>query len=747
MQESGYIIPETPLNDMTILNSKYKDNDYYNVKHFEMSGDREVTESTKADINDKFIFKNGKAILNEKLLEWGTDRGLIYGAGFREVSYGDVIDVNSKDAETDKFGKYKNYLINVNEEFDAKVDLSSNNKEWTSNASEPGEYLYYEITAEGYKLLSYNNLKTRRLQLTGDESQNQVKFMVKEFFTNIPNKNLTFEMTKVPILGSSKYAWGEVRVSEKLSNGKTIYKNYDISVEFPTDKIESIEDGILIAQKLTSDGIPSSTAGLQHILEKSENNQWKLVNKGGTNPKTAFWIGSIARREYYYFGYYDMSSDKNINMDNASINGNWGVGSTPAEILVDSLEEEISVKISVNIGDIIKTRVSDVRVNKLGTYDSSGVFTEGEQQFADEKFAGYTYYEVTESGFKLLNFNRVEQYIYNSATSNYEKEEKLVPIISENTSDDEIQAGMMDFFPNYKSTNDGLIFEWVKMPNQNTDSYPTGTIRIKEQLSNGKYVNRDIEVQFKSGFQITENFIDVNGVAVKEAKVTKKIPGQTFTPGSPATTITYNGNKYIYKGYRLNDSSEVLTGKLSNINSNTKIYYVYETEYTVTEKFQSEDGTTLLSNKSSNNKQSEWYTSEPSDKLVHKNLNYTYLGYKYNSGNLITGKPENKFNQTAEITQVTNTSSMFAASESSKEIDLSSFDTKKVMTMRVLLSECRDLQKILLGNIDTSNVTTVAYIFDRCSSLKNIDISMLDLSNGETLEGGLMDVPHIKNWI
>ena len=66
-----------------------------------------------------------------------------------------------------------------------------------------------------------------------------------------------------------------------------------------------------------------------------------------------------------------------------------------------------------------------------------------------------------------------------------------------------------------------------------------------------------------------------------------------------------------------------------------------------------------------------------------------------------------------------------------KEINLSNFDTRKVIDMNNMFGECTSLQKLNLSNFDTRNVIFMANMFDSCKSLIEIDVSHFDLRNVE----------------
>ena len=56
-----------------------------------------------------------------------------------------------------------------------------------------------------------------------------------------------------------------------------------------------------------------------------------------------------------------------------------------------------------------------------------------------------------------------------------------------------------------------------------------------------------------------------------------------------------------------------------------------------------------------------------------------------------------------------------------KSIDISNFDTSRVILMNHMFYNCTFLEKLNLSNIDTRNVSTVYYMFYNCKSLEYLN--------------------------
>ena len=72
--------------------------------------------------------------------------------------------------------------------------------------------------------------------------------------------------------------------------------------------------------------------------------------------------------------------------------------------------------------------------------------------------------------------------------------------------------------------------------------------------------------------------------------------------------------------------------------------------------------------------------------------------------------------------------SLFSDFENVQEIDLSFFDTERVLNMSYMFYCCNNLAVLNLGDFDTSKVTNTNSMFYFCKSLTNLDVSCFDTS-------------------
>ena len=97
---------------------------------------------------------------------------------------------------------------------------------------------------------------------------------------------------------------------------------------------------------------------------------------------------------------------------------------------------------------------------------------------------------------------------------------------------------------------------------------------------------------------------------------------------------------------------------------------------------------------------------------------------------------------------------MFSCCKNIIEIDLSNFDTSKVVNMSGMFYECESLEHLSgISKWDTSNVIDMSYMFYNCKSLSILpDISLWNTSNVEDMSRmfslcrSLIFIPDISNW-
>ena len=84
---------------------------------------------------------------------------------------------------------------------------------------------------------------------------------------------------------------------------------------------------------------------------------------------------------------------------------------------------------------------------------------------------------------------------------------------------------------------------------------------------------------------------------------------------------------------------------------------------------------------------------------------------------------------------LTDISGLFINCSSLQMLDLSSFNVSNVVDMNCLFGRCSSLKSLNLSAFDTKNVIDMSCMFDNCSSLKSLDLSSFDTKNVEDVRG------------
>ena len=86
-----------------------------------------------------------------------------------------------------------------------------------------------------------------------------------------------------------------------------------------------------------------------------------------------------------------------------------------------------------------------------------------------------------------------------------------------------------------------------------------------------------------------------------------------------------------------------------------------------------------------------------------------------------------------DTSNVTDMAAMFCRCSYPGIIDLSSFDTRNVVNMQEMFLGCDFATGLNVSSFNTSNVTNMSYMFDNCHSLESIDVSNFDTRNVTTM--------------
>ena len=84
------------------------------------------------------------------------------------------------------------------------------------------------------------------------------------------------------------------------------------------------------------------------------------------------------------------------------------------------------------------------------------------------------------------------------------------------------------------------------------------------------------------------------------------------------------------------------------------------------------------------------------------------------------------FSTDFDTSQVTNFRQLFAGNIKLTSLELSTFNTQKVTDMSILFDNCNSLEYLNIKGWDTSKVTNMRQMFSGCKALKELDVSKLE---------------------
>ena len=96
------------------------------------------------------------------------------------------------------------------------------------------------------------------------------------------------------------------------------------------------------------------------------------------------------------------------------------------------------------------------------------------------------------------------------------------------------------------------------------------------------------------------------------------------------------------------------------------------------------------------------------------------------------------------VTGMTNACSMFWGCSEMTTVDLSSFDTSRIMHMGGMFAQCTSLESLDLSSFDTSNVIYMTDMFDNCNKLTDLNLSSFDTHNVEDMQEMFIDCKSLR---
>ena len=126
-----------------------------------------------------------------------------------------------------------------------------------------------------------------------------------------------------------------------------------------------------------------------------------------------------------------------------------------------------------------------------------------------------------------------------------------------------------------------------------------------------------------------------------------------------------------------------------------------------------------------------------SEEVIYANKNAAYL---FGSLNQVKSIEFNNFSTYG----VTNMHAILTCKTIS-ELDLSCFDTSKVVDMGSMFSGNNEMTKVNISSFDTSNVTNMSYMFNGCNKLIQLDVSNFNTSQVIAMEYMFNECTNLEN--
>ena len=106
------------------------------------------------------------------------------------------------------------------------------------------------------------------------------------------------------------------------------------------------------------------------------------------------------------------------------------------------------------------------------------------------------------------------------------------------------------------------------------------------------------------------------------------------------------------------------------------------------------------------------------------------------------------FSNNFGVKEANSTEYMFYECSKLKSLDLTSFQSSKLIDMEYMFSKCSSLENInFSSSFDTSKVKFIKYIFNECSNLKSLDLSSFNTNNVTSMERVFAQCSSLENII
>ncbi|EJN2365991.1 hypothetical protein NPL43_002962, partial [Listeria monocytogenes] len=531
------------------------------------------------------------------------------------VDLGDVVKI-----EHQEFMSYPGQVVLYNDSVDSQPNKD---KKMVNNTG------YFEITENGFKQLNFNQLKNNKkfkIYMSDTKETLETKLKNNEFLTNEGYSSIEIvEFSTLPDISKAGDTTGKIKVKEKLSTNQYVYYEYEVEFEVEDDRliVETKELDILLGTnisllspesfidsvKLGNQELTTNDYKVEYVAEfdtsitgnpqvslkitlNSDSNKFVEVNS-----KANVKYGSTIISKANYTEDVDVSVSLLDNKGVPYLNANQGFGFKVSELLLsrpnmsiyrDSTYKQIlSVnygtvknkrkdlaktwnesfdKVDLEYGDVVKYSVNDYGSSETNSKGENTWISRNESLVRETRGHNEAYYELTTSGYRLMNINQLE-------VNNSNK-------VSLNTSKEEMDKNILSYIniPSHISNSQDYRMEFERV-DTNSSGKKTSTIEVYQRLQTGGEFMTTYSVNYTVNPEIEETSYDVEGNKIVETKKTSFDYGTQFKP-SPTKYLEKDDNLYVYKGWLENTEEPGVDVPKEGIPSATekesKFYYIYE---------------------------------------------------------------------------------------------------------------------------------------------------------------------------
>lgn len=499
-----------------LINSEFQGKEYFKVDVFE--SDSNFSHPKKS------VVAKGDDVKSDVLDKWGSF----------EVEVGDVVRTWCAEPASNQF-----YVSN-------KEDTQISN-----HANEKG-YAYYQVTAEGFEPIE--GIVEQKVVVELKENVLPVGTPSDAINANDYIKSVAVNGNLLTPKEYESSIHSEINTS-LVSTQETIIKvNVGNQEVFGESKTKIIWKNSLVSMSGKANKVDSSVS----LLDK--NNKPYLVANEGTGLRDYHQLNSRTTMNFYRKE--DDVSRHTVTYETAH--------QTPQNLMA-KWNQEFST-LDLEYGDVMTSTVFLFTPFDQNEKGKNTWVSRNEQLVKETEGYDVAYYEITESGYHLMQLNQIEK---NLVTPEIEFGETLEEANK--------KAAEAITIPKHINNPEDYSFEYTSI-DTTTSGKKTTKMNVYQKLStNGEQFKTTLEVDYivkePKTFQVVEEFIDMDSNELQKSRITSHEVGEVYQPRSD-NFIEKNGDLYTYIGWsyqkNLTNKEELNLTQPNKETKETTIYYYYE---------------------------------------------------------------------------------------------------------------------------------------------------------------------------